>query len=198
MQALDRHSSASDGVQAGQSSHSYHRELKLRRGAWRNLSRLQWLASNPRHKRATGRAVATGCCPLLQDLLPTFKSAYHLGKQEREHIAVIDMNNNQKQQSELLMYLARQAYRGISKRCCSNCLCGALLYAVCSLGALTGAARSRLFPQAAVNAPTSCSCCAFCSGSVDTVRQQMLIRQTHVDVEVQGFAIGIVGTSQAP
>ena len=68
--------------------------------AWslaRSLSRLQWLASNPCHKRATGRAVVTGCCPLLQDLLPTFKSAYDLGKckQEREHTAVIDMLEQQ-------------------------------------------------------------------------------------------------------
>ena len=91
----DRHSSTSGGVQTGQSSHSYHSEVKLRRGAWRSMSRLQWLASNPCHKRATGRAVVTGCCRLLQDLLPTFKSAYDLGKQEREHTADIDKPEQQ-------------------------------------------------------------------------------------------------------
>ncbi len=47
--------------------------------------------ANPCHKRATWRAVVSGCCPLPQDLLPTFKSACDLGKQESKHTAVSDI-----------------------------------------------------------------------------------------------------------
>jgi len=38
MSVSDRRSSAFGGVQAGQSSHPYHGEVKLRLGAWRSLS----------------------------------------------------------------------------------------------------------------------------------------------------------------
>jgi len=74
------------------------------------------------------------------------------------------------------------------------------LNAVCLLGALTRAARSRLFlsaPPGRRKRPKSCSCCAFCIGSVGAVRQQTKNRQAHVDVEVQGFAIGLVKSYQA-
>jgi len=74
------------------------------------------------------------------------------------------------------------------------------LNAVCLLGALTRAARSRLFlsaPPGCRKRPKSCSCCAFCIGSVGAVRQQTKNRQAHVDIEVQGFAIGLVKTHQA-
>jgi len=74
------------------------------------------------------------------------------------------------------------------------------LNAVCLLGALTRAARSRLFLSAPLGCrkrPKSCSCCAFCIGSVGAVRQQTKNRQAHVDIEVQGFAIGLVENDQA-
>ena len=68
------------------------------------------------------------------------------------------------------------------------------------LGALTRAARSRLFlsaPPGCRKRPKSCSCCAFCIGSVGAVRQQAKNRQAHVDIEVQGSAIGLVINHQA-
>ena len=126
--------------------------------AWslaRSLSRLQWLASNPCHKRATGRALGTGCCPLLQDLLPTSSQLTILASSSKKGStlqSLICWNNKQKQQSELLRYLAKQAYCEISKSCCSNCLCGALLLrrgfemgrSKCRRGPQLGALTSRV------------------------------------------------------
>ncbi len=57
-------------------------------------------------------------------------------------------NNNQKQQSELLRYLRDRQNVRFQKSCCSKCLRSPL----CSLGALTRAARSRSF----LYAPPGC------------------------------------------
>ena len=145
---------------------------------------------------------ASSSQPLPQDLLPTFKSACDLGKQESKHTAVIDVPEQRSEttfktaklpcvagktwdfKKLLLERFREEAFQMLSARL-GRCQ------------GLLGQDYSCMRPQAAVNAPKPCSCRAICSAFVGALRQQTPHRQARVNFEVQDFAMGLVRTSQA-